>query len=128
MSASTAAAGRLSPMAHPDCPTGPAPSGAGPHPACSACTRTGVPLSVWPAIPPPGPCPASLPPVPCPQRWPAAAAAAVLTPLSSPGDLAVTPDPAAGVFAAAAAGVGRRAPPRPPDPAALPAAARPDAG
>ncbi len=115
-------------MAHPDCPSGPAPSGAGPHPARSAGTRTGVPLSVWPAIPPPGPCPASLPLVPCPQRWPAAAAAAVITAFTSPGDLVVTPDPAAGVFAAAAAGAGRRARPRPADPAALLAGFCPDAG
>lgn len=116
-------------MAHPDCPSEPAPSGAGPQPACSACTRTGVPLSVWPAIPPPGPCPASLPLVPCAQRWPAAAAAAVITAFTSPGDLVVTPDPGAGVFATAAAGAGRRARgPRPADPAALLAGSCPDAG
>jgi hypothetical protein len=96
-------------MAHPDCPSGPAPSGAGPRPACAACTRTGVPLSVWPAIPPPGPCPASLPLVPCPQRWPQDAAATVVTALSRPGDLVVAPDPSAQVFAAVAAGIGRRA-------------------
>lgn len=114
-------------MAHPDCPSGPAPSGAGPHPACSACTRTGVPLSVWPAIPPPGPCPASLPLVPCPHRWPAAAAAAVITAFTSPGDLVVTPDPGAGVFAAAAAGAGRRTH-GPAEPAALLAGSCPDAG
>jgi len=97
-------------MAHQACPPGPAPPGTGPRPASSAGTRTGVPLSVWPAIPPPGPCPASLPRVPCPQRWPPAAAAVVVTALSSLGDLVVAPDPAAGVFAAAAAGAGRRVP------------------
>jgi len=96
-------------MAQPSCPSGPAPSGAGPEPARSAGTRTGVPLSVWPAIPPPGPCPASLPPVPCPRRWSAVAAAVVVTALSHPGDLVAVPDPGAGVFAAAAASAGRRA-------------------
>ena len=52
----------------------------------------------------------------------------MVTALSSPGDLVVTPDPAAGVFAAAAAGAGRRARPRPADPAALLAGSCPDAG
>ncbi len=115
-------------MAHPDCPSEAAPSGAGPQPACSACTRTGVPLSVWPAIPAPGPCPASLPLVPCPQRWPPAAAAAVVTMLSSPGDLVVVPDPGASVFAATAAGAGRRARLQPACSAALLAGSCADAG
>ena len=114
-------------MAHPDCPSRPAPPGAGPQPARPACTRTGVPLSVWPAIPPPGPCPASLPPVPCPQRWSATAAAAAVTALSRPGDLVVVPDPGAGVFAAAATAVGRRAH-GPAVPVALLAVSCPDAG
>jgi len=96
-------------MAHQACPSGSAPPGASPQPDCSACTRTGVPLSVWPAIPPPDPCPASLPPVPCPQRWPAAAAAVAVTALSSPGDLVAVPDPSARVFAVAAARGRRRA-------------------
>jgi hypothetical protein len=96
-------------MAYEARPSDPEPPGTGPWPASSAGTRTGVPLSVWPAIPPPGPCPASLPPVPCPQRWPAAAAAVVITALTGPGDLVAALDPAAGVFAAAAAGAGRRA-------------------
>ncbi len=114
-------------MAHPDCSSGPAPSGAGPQPRRSACTRTGVPLSVWPAIPPPGPCPASLTLVPCPQRWPATAAATVITAFTSPGDLVVAPGPGAAVFAAAAAAAGRRGH-GPAGPGALLAGSCPDAG
>jgi len=114
-------------MAHPDCPSEAAPPGAGPQPACPASTRTRVPLSVWPAIPPPGPCPASLTLVPCPQRWPATAAATVITAFTSPGDLVVAPGPGAAVFAAAAAAAGRRGH-GPAGPGALLAGSCPDAG
>jgi len=51
----------------------------------------------------------------------------VITALSSPGDLVVTPDPAAGVFAAAAARAGRRTH-GPAGPGALLAGSCPDAG
>ena len=127
MSASPAAAGRLSPWhtrTAPPRPRRPAPART---PACPASTRTGVPLSVWPAIPAPGPCPASLPPCPARSGGPPPRRAAVITAFTSPGDLVVAPDPGAAVFAAAAAAARRAATARP-GPAALLAGSCPDAG
>jgi hypothetical protein len=94
-------------------PIQPSASPAQPEPelrSASACqARLRVPLSIWPAIPQPGPCPASQPPVPCPHRWPTAAAAALIAALSRPGDLVALPSPGTGVFLAAAAAASRRA-------------------
>jgi hypothetical protein len=68
-----------------------------------------VPLTVWPAIPEPGPCPASQPPVPCPHRWQPTGAAALIGALSKPGDLIVVPSLGTGTFLTAAAATGRHA-------------------
>ena len=68
-----------------------------------------VPVSVWPAIPAPARCPASPGHLPCPRRYTSAAARAVISALSHPGDLVAVPGPEDGVFLAAAASAGRRA-------------------
>jgi hypothetical protein len=68
-----------------------------------------VPVTVWPAIPAPARCPASPGQLPCPGRYADAAARAVISALSRPGDLVAVPGPEDKVFLAAAASAGRRA-------------------
>jgi hypothetical protein len=94
------------PPVHPALP--PAP-GAAPPLALTAGTRAGVPLSIWPGVPAPGPCPASPGQLPCPHRAIAAAAAMAVTAFSRRGDLAVIPAPGTGALLVAAAGTARRA-------------------
>jgi hypothetical protein len=68
-----------------------------------------VPVSVWPAIPAPARCPASPGQLPCPRRYTGAAALAVISALSRPGDLVAVPGPEDEVFLTAAASADRRA-------------------
>jgi hypothetical protein len=86
----------------------------GPCPAArfrdsASATTTAVPVTVWPAIPAPARCPASPGRLPCPRRYTDAAALAVISALSHPGDLVAVPGPEDDVFLAAAASAGRRA-------------------
>lgn len=74
----------------------------------AAGLRAGVPVSIWPGIPAPAPCPASARPVPCPQRLGVQAGHAVITAFSRPADLVVISEPGTGALAVAAAAVGRR--------------------
>ncbi len=74
----------------------------------AAGPRAGVPVSIWPGIPAPVPCPASVWPVPCPQRLGVHAGQAVITAFSRPADLVVIPEPGTGALAVAAAAAGRR--------------------
>jgi hypothetical protein len=75
----------------------------------AAGPRAGVPVSIWPGIPAPAPCPASAPPVPCPQRLGVQAGMDVVTAFSRPGDLVVIPEPGTGTLVVAAAAAARRA-------------------
>jgi hypothetical protein len=91
------------PFAHPAQP--PAPPAAQPGPAPGA--HAGVPVSIWPAVPPPAHCPAGTDPVPCPQRLGVQAGLRVITAFSRPGGLVVIPGPGTGTLAVTAAAAGR---------------------
>lgn len=87
----------------------PAPPDASTPASLATGIRPAVPLSVWPAIPPPDPCPAAPIPVPCPRRPAAAAAAMLVTAFTRPGDLVAAPDPGiASLVTGAATAAGRR--------------------
>jgi hypothetical protein len=74
------------------------PAGTGDQqPGRAAGPGIGVPVSVWPATPPPGPAPGSGP-----------EAAHVITAFSRPGELVVIPAAGTGVLLSAAAAAGRR--------------------
>ncbi len=77
-------------------------------PAAGAGTCMGVPRTIWPAIPPPPPCPGTTPATPCPHRFTTQAAARIVTAFSSPGDLVVIPAARTPAFIEAAAAEGRR--------------------
>jgi len=84
------------------------PPGPGPAFPAAAGTRTGVPLSIWPAVPAPVRCPAGAEPTPCPRRLAPRAALKVITGFSRPGDLVVIPDAGTGALIVAAAAAARR--------------------
>jgi len=88
-------------------PSGPRPAVTSGHGA--AVTTMAVPVTVWPAIPAPHRCLSSLGQVPCPCRYTSAAARAVISALSRPGDLVTVPGRGDEAFLAAAASTGRRA-------------------
>lgn len=98
-------------MAEPARPLAPPPGlpMAAPFRDGAAATTIAVPVPVWPAIPAPGWCPAAAGQVLCPRWYTAAAARAVISALSRPGDVVAAPRPGDEVFLAAAASTGRRA-------------------
>src|SRR6266536_1325883 len=96
------------PMPQPSAIPSQPPAGCPPRPASAAGTRAGVPLSVWPAIPPPAPCPGVSGATPCPHQVTTEAAARVITALSRPGDLVVIPAARTSALIGAAAAADRR--------------------
>jgi hypothetical protein len=77
-------------------------------PAAGTRTCAGVPLTIWPAIPPPPPCPGATCATPCPHRLTTQAAAQIITAFTGPGDLVVIPAAHTPAFIEAAAAAGRR--------------------
>ena len=84
------------------------PAGHPSRPASAAGTRAGVPLSIWPAIPPPAPCPGGIGAAPCPHQVTTEAAARIVTAFSTPGDLVVIPAARTSALIGAAAAADRR--------------------
>ena len=95
-------------MPQPSAIPSPPPAGHPSRPASAAGTRAGVPLSIWPAIPPPAPCPGGIGAAPCPHQVTTEAAARIVTAFSRPGDLVVIPAARTGPLIVAAAAAGRR--------------------
>lgn len=81
-------------------PTSQPPAGTG--------SRTGVPVTIWPAIPPPAPCPGATSAPPCPNQIGAEPAARIITAFTRPGDLVVIPEARTSALVMAAATAGRR--------------------